>query len=297
MSDYDLRVLRYFLAVVEHQHFGRAAEQLRIAQPSLSRQIQQLETKLGVRLLERNARGVKLTDAGQAFLPYAHKLLSTAALGRTAALRAAAPTKLSVGFTAGIAITPAVSALHSEHPDAEVTSVHLNGNEARTALIDGQVDVAITRLPFPTDALEVTVLYEEPRVLLVAADHRLAGKEEIFLDDIADEPVPLHDDPDWDAFWNIDPRPDGHRPPQGPLVRSVEEKLELVAQHRVVSLLPADAAAAYVRPDLTVIPLADVPPAQVVLAHRADDRRRLTTAFRTSAQTHMRRPQAGRTRG
>ena len=79
----------------------------------------------------------------------------------------------------------------------------------------------MTRLPIRTDGLHVTILYDEPRVLLVPVDHRLAGKESVTLDDIAGEPMPRLPDPDWNAYWRIDPRPDGSSAPDGPLVEAL----------------------------------------------------------------------------
>ena len=92
-------------------------------------------------------------------------------------------------------------------------AMHLEWDEPRAALLGHRVDAAVTRLPFPTDQLHVTVLYDEPRVLLVPLDHRLAGKEYVTLDDIADEPLPRLPDPAWNAFWRIDPGPTGVRRP------------------------------------------------------------------------------------
>ena len=80
--------------------------------------------------------------------------------------------------------------LRHRYPDADVQTMHLDWNEPRQALLDHRVDAAVTRLPFPTDQLHVTILYDEPRALLVPLDHRLAGKERVTLDDIADEPCP-----------------------------------------------------------------------------------------------------------
>lgn len=78
-EDLDLRLVRYFVAVAEFRHFGRAAEALRIGQPSLSRQIRRLEQQVGVRLLDRNPQGTRLTEAGEVFLPSAKALLRSAA--------------------------------------------------------------------------------------------------------------------------------------------------------------------------------------------------------------------------
>jgi hypothetical protein len=126
----------------------------------------------------------------------------------------------------------------------------------------------------------------------VPADHRLAGKESITLDDIADEPMPRSDDPDWDAFWRADPRPDGRPAPDGPLIAAVEDKIELVASGQVVAMLPAGLRVHGMRPDLLTIPLRDLKPSHVALAIRAGDRGRLVTAFRRAAETYLTAPTA-----
>lgn len=113
------------------------------------------------------------------------------------------------------------------------------------ALLDHRVDAAVTRLPLRTDGLHVTILYDEPRVLLVPLDHRLAGKESVTLDDIADEPI---------------------------------------AAGQAVAIIPGAIPASAIRPDLTTIPLHGVEPSHVVLATRSGDRSRLVAAFRKSAQ-------------
>ena len=227
--DLDLRLVRYFTAVAEHRHFGRAAAELRVAQPSLSRQIRQLEQQLGAQLLDRTPQGTRLTEAGEVFLPRAKALLRSAAQAAAATRAAAQPSRITVGYTPGIIVTPAVRNLRRQRPDADVQSLHLDWNEPREALLDHRVDAAVTRLPLRTGGLHVTILYDEPRLLLVPLDHRLAGKESVTLDDIADEPIPRMPDPVWNAYWRIDPRPDGSPAPDGPLVAAIEDKNELIA--------------------------------------------------------------------
>ncbi|WP_262402348.1 class A beta-lactamase [Actinomadura sp. CNU-125] len=211
-ADLDLRLVRYFTAVAEHRHFGRAAEALHITQPSLSRQVRGLERQLGARLFDRTPRGTRLTEAGEVFLPSARALLRSAAQAAAQTRAAAEPSRITVGYT-NVIVTPAVRELRRRHPDADVRTVHTGWDEPRAVLLDHRVDAVVTRLPFPTDGLHVTVLYDEPRVLVVPLDHRLAGKESITLDDIADEPIPRvpDSDPAWEAFWRVDPRPDGRR--------------------------------------------------------------------------------------
>ncbi|KOT74588.1 LysR family transcriptional regulator [Streptomyces rimosus subsp. pseudoverticillatus] len=295
--DLDLRLVRYFTAVAEHRHFGRAAEALRITQPSLSRQIRNLERQLGARLLDRTPRGNRLTEAGEIFLPRAKALLRSAAQAAAATRAAAEPTGITVGYTTGVFVTPAVRELRRRHPDAEVRTVHVDLQDVRAALLDHRVDALVSRLPFATGRLDVTVLYDEPRMLLVPLDHRLAGRESVTFDDIADEPVPRlrRADPHFEAFWRIDPRPDGRPAPTGPLIDGLEDKFEVVAAGQAVAI-SAGPRAHGLRPDLTAIPLRDAEPSHVVLATRAGDRGRLVAAFRTAARDQLTGPADSRSR-
>ena len=283
-ADLDLRLVRYFIAVAEHRHFGRAAADLRIAQPSLSRQIRSLEQQLGARLLDRTPQGTRLTEAGEVFLPRAKALLRSAAQAAAATRAAAQPSRITIGYTSGLILTPALRELRRQHPDAEVHTLHLPWNEPREALLGHRADAVVTRLPLRTDGLHVTILYDDPRVLLIPHSHRLAGKESVTLDDIADEPMPRLPDAAWNAYWRIDPRPDGTPAPDGPLVNAVEDKVELIAAGQAVAIVSAGLRADSMHPDLTTVALEDVDPTHVVLATRASDRSRLVAAFRKYAQ-------------
>lgn len=288
--DLDLRLVQCFVVVAGHQHFGRAAEALHTTQPSLSRQIRRLEQQLGVRLLDRTTRGTHLSEAGEVFLPLATELLRSAgqAMARTRA--AARPRDITIGYTRGLLITPAVRALRKAEPEAEVKTRLLAWNDSRSALLDHRVDAVVTRLPFVTDQLRVTVLYDEPRVLVVPLDHPLVGRESVTLDDIAGEPIPhvRQTDPLLNAYWRMDPRPDGRPAPDGPLVEDLEDKHELIAAGQAVAIGPPLDYATGLHPGLTTIPLRDVEPSQVVLATRAGDRSRLVAAFRKHAETQLR---------
>ena len=287
-DDLDLRAVRFFAAVAEARHFGRAAAELHIAQPYLSRQIRSLEQRIGARLLDRGPQGTTLTEAGEAFLPRAKALLRLAAQARAAARAAATPSRITIGHTRNIHVDAAVDELRRRHPDAEVHLVDLDWNEPREALLEGRVDAVVARFPLTTESLDVAVLYDEPRELLVPLDHRLAGKERVTLEDIADEPLPKLPDPAWNAFWRIDPRPDGSHAPDGPAIEVLEDKLELIAAGQAVAIVAAGFRG--IRPDLTTVPLADVEPSHVVLATRAGDRSRLVDAFRKYARRYLTGP-------
>ena len=286
--DLDLRLVRYFTVVAEHGNFHRAAAALHIAQPSLSRQVQRLEQRLGVRLFERTNQGSHLTGAGRAFLPEAEALLHSAELAVTKARAATEPETVTIGYAGGLIITPAVRELRHRRPGAEVRTRHLDWDEVHSALLDHRVDAVIAREPFPTDQLAVTPLYQEPRVLLVPRTHRLAGKESVTLDDFADEPLIRYPEAAYDAFWRIDPRPDGHAAPDGPLAEAHEDKLESVADGRALALAPAGSGTnRALRHDLTAVPVEGIEPCKVVIATRAGERNRLVAAFQESARSHL----------
>ncbi|GAA2746028.1 LysR family transcriptional regulator [Kitasatospora cinereorecta] len=268
--------------MAEYRHFGRAAEALHTTQPSLSRQIRRLEQQLGVSLFERTPQGNHLTEAGRVLLPMVTELLHAVDRAAAGARAAARPGSITIGHTPGIIVTPAVRELRHRYPDAEVHIRQLTPDEPRPALLDHRVDAVVARLPFPTDGLEVTALYDEPRVLVVPLDHRLAGRESVTLADIADEPLPKvrGADPLASAFWRIDPRPDGRPAPDGPLIDAAADQFELIAGGQAVTIsVPSHT----LRPDLTTVPLEGVEPSHVVLATRAADRNGLVTAFRTCA--------------
>jgi len=292
-TDFDLRLVRYFTVVAEHLHFGSAAAALRVAQPSLSRQIRRLEQQLGARLFDRTTQGTKLTEAGRVFLPQAKALLRSAAQAAASTRAAAEPSRMLVGYISGIIVTQAVRELRRQNPDADIQAVYVEWNEAREALLGHRVDAVVGRLPFSTDRLHVTILYDEPRGVILPLDHRLAGKEHVTIDDIADEPLPRvrNADPAWSAYWRVEPRPDGRRAPDGPIIEALADKFEVIAAGDAIAIMPVPQGHSLLRPDLTMVPLEGVEPSHVVLATRADDRGRLVTAFRKVAMSLLTGPE------
>lgn len=187
----------------------------------------------------------------------------------------------------GLAPTAAVRDFRRVHPGVRVDVRRLEWADQRTALLEGRVDVSLGRLPLDGEGLCVEALREEPRVVLLPADHPLADKEELSILDVADEPVVRHVGPPaaWDAFWAHDPRPDGSRVVWGPVVTGVEEKLEQVAAGQAVTILPLSAGTSTARPDVRAVPLHDVPVCTVVLAWPDDGRAApLRTSFLASAR-------------
>ncbi|WP_234535298.1 LysR family transcriptional regulator [Streptomyces sp. R39] len=288
LPDLDLRLVRYFTVIAEQLNFARAAEELRVAQPSLSRQIQRLENTLGVRLLERTTQGSRLTAAGAAFLPQAQQLVHGAQQAVLTA-RAAAPARtVTIGYADDLIVTPAVRDLRRRRPDAHVRTRHLGSQDAG-ALPDRQVDALVIRtpLPIPADGLALAVLYAEPRVLLVPASHRLAGKESVTTADISAEPLVgcTGAGADWTAFWRLEPRPDNDPAPLGPtLADTYDDKLEAIAEGNAVAVVPAGDLRHTLRPGLVAVPVDEIEPCQVVVATRAADTSLLVAEFVESAK-------------
>ncbi|QUX26004.1 LysR family transcriptional regulator [Nocardiopsis sp. MT53] len=289
--DLDLRLVRYFTVVAEQLNFARAAEELRVAQPSLSRQIQRLENALGVRLLERTTQGSRLTAAGAAFLPRAQRLVHDA---RQAVLtaRAAAPARtVTIGYADDLIITPAVRDLRHRCPDAHVRTRHLGSRDAG-ALPARQVDALVIRtpLPIPADGLDLVVLYAEPRVLLVPASHRLAGKESVTVADISAEPLVgcTGAGADWTAFWRLEPRPGDVPAPLGPtLADTYDDKIEAIAEGNAVAVVPSGDLRHTLRPGLIAVPVEEVEPCRVVVATRSADTGPLVAEFVESAKRFL----------
>ncbi|MEU0496498.1 LysR family transcriptional regulator [Mycobacterium sp. NPDC006124] len=281
--DLDLRVVRYFVAVAEHGHFGRAAAALHITQPSLSRQIKGLERQLGTTLLLRTPRGSQLTDAGRAFLTHAQPMLAAAVRAAAHTRAAATVRRLTVGYTTNLVVARAVRELRRRRPDVEITVRQLLWNGAHPALTDRIVDVAVTRLPIPRDGVEVTPLYREPRALLVGRGHRLAAKDAVELADIDGEVMPRVSDPVWDSWWRTGPRPDGWNAPDGPVLDDAAEMFDFIAESGAVLIVPADSRIPDLNPELTTVPLRGVEPGVVASARRTGEPNALVDEFDSCA--------------
>ncbi|GAA4055942.1 LysR family transcriptional regulator [Actinomadura miaoliensis] len=261
----ETRELRYFVAVAEELHFGRAAQRLGIAQPPLSRAIQQLERRLGVKLLERTNRTVTLTEAGSVLLREGRAALDAvdAAERRTrrAALAATGQPGLVLVTKAG-ASSELLSKLldaYAAEPGAVTVDVHLCGiGEQERLLRDGRADVALLHRPFDsTVGFDTEDLRTEGQVAVLPAGHPLARRAGLRMDDVTALPdLPL---PRW-------PGPDGTYPDgPGPQVRDHTQLLQLVGLGRAAAVLP-DSCRAHLNADLAAVPVLDAPTVTTVIA-------------------------------
>ncbi|CAM5592047.1 MULTISPECIES: LysR family transcriptional regulator [Streptomyces] len=266
--DLDLRKLRYFVAVAEHRHFGRAAEQLYITQPVLSRQIRAFEQEMECTLLVRSTRSVELTDAGKRLYEEAQRILATVA----SAVRRVHDVdrgvqRLVVAFCSGLYVSEALRAFSSRHPEVETDVVPVRWWEQDAPLRDGRAQVAYLRRPFDHSDLRIIPIGHETRAACMPAAHPLASRQELTSADL-----------------------DGERMLDAPTRRtsSLEEKFELIASGQGIALVPLSVARSYSRPDLVHIPVTDAPSVETCLAVLADRRGKVLSDFLEIATATLR---------
>jgi len=190
----NLNRLRYFLAVADELHFGRAAAKLHMAQPPLSRQIRQLESELGVVLFSRSTRNVTLTEAGKFLYPEAQRLVvhSESLERRMQAVRSGDGGVLRLGFvdSSSYEVMPRfLRAYRKRWPAVDYQLRSLSSDDQHEALIGGQIDLGIGRTAGPGNQLGTTKFLEERLVIAVGADHPLADKAGVQIKDLEGEPI------------------------------------------------------------------------------------------------------------
>ena len=189
----ELRHLRYFIAVAEAGSLTVAAQRmLHTSQPSLSRQIRDLEDEVGAQLLTRRARGIELTPAGRAFLEHARSVLSQVEAATEAARRVAHPSKprFAMGFLTGHELTwmpEALRILRDELPNIDVMISSQYSPELANAIVKGNVDAAFLRRERGVPELAFRPLVKEPLVVVLPSDHRLAKRKAISPRDLVGE--------------------------------------------------------------------------------------------------------------
>ncbi|MEU9336538.1 LysR substrate-binding domain-containing protein [Streptomyces sp. NPDC048290] len=285
----DLRLLRYFVAVAEERHFGRAATRLHMTQPPLTRAIQQLEADLGTPLLLRSASGITLTAAGSTLYDEARALLAQADHARARVTAEAGAGSLTIG-TLGDSIerayagTSLATAFRHRHPGANVRVLEADFTDPTTGLRAGLVDVAVTRAPFDDTGISTRVIRSEPVGVVLRTDDPLAERPLLHLADLDDRTwfqFPDGTDPLWRAYWNgVKP---GEPLREGPVVRTVHECIRAVLWNGTLGLAPLGhelGSLGHETPDgLTVVPLADMPPSRVIVAWRTGDANPLVHSF------------------
>ncbi|MEV6561488.1 LysR family transcriptional regulator [Nocardia sp. NPDC051756] len=258
----ETRELRYFVAVAEELHFGRAAQRLAMAQPPLSRAIQQLERRLGVVLLHRNTRAIELTEAGSVLLREARIALEAVEAAERRTRRAAADLPGVVLATKAGASSELLSKLldaYAAEPGAVEVEVVLCGpGEPERLLRNGSADVALLHRPYDTTTgFDTEDLHTEQQILVLPAGHPLTSRPHISMAEVetlTDLPLPR---------W---PRRDGSYPDgPGPQVRDHTQLTQLITLGRACAIVP-ESLRAQLRDDHATVPVPDAPAVTTVIA-------------------------------
>ncbi|BCM72682.1 LysR family transcriptional regulator [Streptomyces tricolor] len=278
--DVDSRLLRSFLAVAEEGSLVRAAERVFVSQPALTKQIRQLENRLGVRLFTRSRTGMALTDAGRELARRAPEVLAAWDDALRAARAAGRRTArvLRVGFVASAAneATPGIVAEFARRrPGWRAELRQAAWTNPSAGLADGEVDAALLRLPFPGQAaLRVEVLFSEERWVALPSTHRLSGRAEIAFRELWDEPF-VAAPPEtgaWRDHWLAADEREGRSVRVGAVTEQPDDWLSAIASGYGIALAPESAARFYARPGVVYRPVTGVSPSRVAVAWApADD--------------------------
>lgn len=274
----DVRQLKYFIAVADARNFTRASEQLHIAQPPLSRQIQLLEQELGVQLLLRNSRPLRLTEAGRGFYEQALQIITRLDQLKSSTQQIGLNQKqtLSIGFVASTlygGLPMLVRKLRQHHPDLDIQLVELSSMQQIAALKSGRIDVGFGRVRSNDSSVTRTVLREERLVLALPPDSPLAADSQpIGLKAVHGQKLivyPKEPRPSFADHILSLLRDQSIRPSDIHEVREIQTALGLVAAEDGLCLIPASAR---LRNDLHYR-LIDDPRATspIILTHRLND--------------------------
>ena len=283
MNDLEVRQLRYFVAVAEELHFGRAAGRLGMAQPPLSRAIRELERQLGVALLERTTRQVRLTAAGEVLLLDARSALEAVATAARRARQAGSPSpRLRVALKADVdgGLLPQILDAYCADDAALPPELVLGGfGEQPQALRDGLADVGLLLCPFDDRGLDSEPLLTEPLLVALAAADPLAARTRLCLPDLAGRRLPGGS-------------PASQGPPAGPRradtprpASNLAEIFSLVETGSVVFFAPASVARRYPRSGIAYRPVSDLPDSTLAVAWLQDARSPAVAAYERAACT------------
>lgn len=243
----EFRHLRYFLALAEELHFGRAAQRLSITQPPLSLNIQQLEASVGARLFERDSKGVRLTAAGLAFRESAQALLAKADEARLLAreIEAGSVGRLRVGFVGSVlfrGLPQWLAAFQANHPRIEVGLSELNSQEQIDALMHDELDLGFVHTQRVPAGLLTALVHSDRFMGCVNAAHALARRRKVSLRQLRDEPFVLFSrkaSPDYYTRIVEMCSAQGFQPNVRHEVRHWLSVVSLVSQGMGVSVVPA----------------------------------------------------------
>jgi len=268
---WHLRDLSYFVAVADHRSFTRAAQDLFVSQPSLSKQIAALERTLGSPLFLREHDGVRLTRAGEALLPFARRILATASEAEAAV--SAASAELTIGFwlSPGNGLLPTALARFTRlHPDASVALRRADWSETWAGVEAKRADIGLLWWPEGCSAsgLGQALLAREQTVIVMPATHPLTQRDELAPEDVQDETI-LDAPPEWRRSLNASRM--GRLGRSIHVVRTIDETIECVASGLGLAVVPASVVAAHMPPTVVARPLRSARMTDLVAVWRPED--------------------------
>jgi DNA-binding transcriptional LysR family regulator len=272
LTNVGLRHLRAFVVLAEELHFARAAVRLHMSQPALSQTIRQLERGTGLRLLIRTTRHVELTAEGADVRDAALEVLAQfdQLMERARETAAGARGQLCVGYIIGAAvdIVPRLLRAHAGRcPDVVVRTTEFDFSQPAVGLDDGRSHVAIVRPPIDLPGAELMTLVSEPRVACLPEGHALAGRLQVSIQELLEEPIiAAPGEGPWRDYWLCCEYRDGAPPPVVDEAATFEAEFQAVASGRGISITADAAARFYARPGLRFPRIADIPPCEVAVA-------------------------------
>ena len=293
----EFKRLKYFLAVAEELHFGRAATRLDMAQPPLSRQIAALEADLGVQLFDRSRSQIRLTQAGATLQEHARQILARldAACRETKLIGAGGAGRLRIAFvgSASHGILPnLIKTFRSAYPEVELALSSMNNADLQRALVQREIDVAVARPELKDEEFRRELLYREKLILALPDTPRFADQEEIRFADLAEETFvlyPRRPRPSYaDVVLGICAR-EGFQPARLELTQDFQSAISLVSVGVGLSVAPESVARTQ-RPGVIYRPYVGFNPGTALTIHaRLDNRAPQVMNFFGIARKHARR--------
>ncbi|MBO1737990.1 LysR family transcriptional regulator [Leifsonia sp. TF02-11] len=284
----NLRSLRYFEALGTELNYRRAAEKLFITQPALSAAIQNLERVIGDRLFDRDTRSVSLTATGREWLPHVRSALA----GVDAALEAVALLvdygHVRLGYLIGTGadlLFQLLDGIETVFPDITVETIEYDFSDPTAGLASGATDIALLRPPVDVPDMQLAIVAEESWVACLPRSHRLAGREELRIEELLDEPIVVAPKSagKWREYWYAADARGGKEPQIAAEAATYEAEATLVSRGVGLSFTTSSMVRLYDRPGIQFVPIIDRPVSYTAIAWRPE---RLTTPARRLVE-HM----------
>lgn len=287
-KDVSLSLLRYFDVLGTELNYRRAAERLFISQPALSAAIRQLERRVGDRLFDRDTHSVALTAVGREWLPYVRSALREVDTALDAVVTLANNAQVRIGYLTGMGadlLFELLEGVDQHLADLPIETTEYDFSDPTAGLADGKSDLALLRPPVDLDDLELVNVAEESWIACLPRTHRLAGRSELTVDELLDEPIVVAPQSAgrWRDYWMAADVRDGRPANIVAEAATYEAETTLIARGVGISFTTSSLTRLYDRPGIRFVPIVDRPVSYTALAWRSG---RLSTSARQVVQ-HM----------